>query len=520
MATSRLPKGIAGIPALPEEFTQAAKYLEPRFEELKLQEEKLQPMREQKRKEEGNILREETQALIGQKQAGVKASEEKFAEEKGLVEKAEKSIAANPLPEHTPTKEDLSTYAQMGSLMMTLGLMLGGPKGNAKAGLDAMTGMMNGWRQGRKDLWAQEAINFEKSFQKVKSEQDAIYKNLVEGRKLAATKAESAKEKYQAAAFMSGANSITAHRISVGDIDGAIKNVESSYKLRNDLQDKVYGMASSLAQNRMQKEFLAQQIAGAKAKSQEKTSGAAAGAVERMTQAMSQVSGAVSSLAALPITTTGTVFGPSDFKGLFTVPLSALNNKVSDETAQMLRTRLVGVSRGLAALETGGAATGLVGLTQKIEQGIDIAAGTPVRVALDKLAEMRRIVEDSARAALKSNKYTDSQKELIKENVQIVEHAIPFTQQDVLDSYLSSQGKALRIPKKDKNMSFTDFVKTYGLGKPKEPLMPVSEPAAAAAPATPAPAAAPATQRARIGNRAIVVKNNKWVYEDTGEDAK
>ena len=272
MATSRLPKSIAGIPALPEEFTQAAKYLEPRFEELKLQEEKLQPMREQKRKEEGNILREETQALIGQKQAGVKASEEKFAEEKGLVEKAEKSIAANPLPEHTPTKENLSTYAQMGSLIMTLGLMLGGPKGNAKAGLDAMTGMMNGWRQGRKDLWAQEAINFEKSFQKVKAEQDAIYKNLVEGRKLAATKAESAKEKYQAAAFIAGANSITAHRISVGDIDGAIKNVESSYKLKNDLQDKVYGMASSLAQNRMQKEFLAQQIAGAKAKSQEKVS--------------------------------------------------------------------------------------------------------------------------------------------------------------------------------------------------------------------------------------------------------
>jgi hypothetical protein len=249
---------------------------------------------------------------------------------------------------------------------------------------------------------------------------------------------------------------------------------------------------------------------------QGRSAGAAAGTIERMTQAMTQVSGAINSVASLPITTTGTVFGPSEFKSLFTVPLSALNNKLSFETAQMLKTRMVGVSRGLSALETGGAATGLVGLTQKIEEGIDIRAGTPVRVALDKLAEMRRIVEDSARAALKSPKYSESQKELIRENVQIVEKAIPFTQQDVLDSYITSQGKSLNVPKKDKNISFTDFVNNYGIGNKK----PTNQPSIEPSPKEPVSTAPiikkekardkEVVHRDKDGNRAVQ-RNGTWV---------
>jgi hypothetical protein len=381
-----------------------------------------------------------------------------------------------PAPERKMTQEDATSYAQLASVVATLGLMLGGgAKGSAKVALSAMNGMMKGWQAGRKDLWERESKTFEAELRKMKAQNDDVNRRIERAMKLMPLKRDEALSELEAASYISS-QGILPKSLNTGNYRAALSTLQSMNKEFGALQQLQFKHAQ---EERRHQETLAlrrQQIAAAQAKAQAKTSGAAAGAIERMTQSMSQVSGAINSLASLPVTTTGTVFGPSDFKGLFTVPLSALNNKISEETAQMLRTRMVGVARGLASLETGGAATGLVGLTQKIEQGVDIPAGTPVRVALDKLAEMRRIVEDSARAALKSDKYSESQKALIKENVQIVEHAIPFTQQDVLDSYLASQGKALKVPKKDRNISFTDFVTTYGLGKPKEPLTPVSAP--------------------------------------------
>jgi len=133
----------------------------------------------------------------------------------------------------------------------------------------------------------------------------------------------------------------------------------------------------------------------------------------------------------------------------------------------MMAGRMVGVARNLASLETGGAATGLAGLTESIQAGISIPAGAKLYVALDRLAEMRRIVEDSAKTALASSKYTPEQKQLITENVAIVQNAIPFTLDDVSDAV--SKGKSPKVAKEDRNLSFTEYVNKYGVGKP-EPL--------------------------------------------------
>lgn len=461
-----------------------------------------------------NVVRAEAEQKGAELESQAKLAGEKAQKQKELRVGMEQEIAGLekqmfPAPERKMTQEDATTYAQLASVVATLGLMLGGgAKGSSKVALSAMNGMMKGWQAGRKDLWERESKTFEAELRKMKAQNDDVNRRIERAMKLMPLKRDEAMAELEAASYIAG-KGILAKAINTGDFKAIANYTQSTNNELRALQQLQFKNAQEERRHQEMRLLRQQQIAATLAKSQAKTSGAAAGAIERMTQSMSQVSGAINSLASLPVTTTGTVFGPSDFKGLFTVPLSALNNKISDETAQMLRTRMVGVARGLASLETGGAATGLVGLTQKIEQGVDIPAGTPVRVALDKLAEMRRIVEDSARAALKSDKYTDSQKALIQENVQIVEHAIPFTQQDVLDSYLASQGKSLKVPKKDKNISFTDFVKTYGLGKPQEPLTPAS-----------APNVAPATPRAYIGNRPIIVQGNKWVYEDTGEDAE
>ena len=176
----------------------------------------------------------------------------------------------------------------------------------------------------------------------------------------------------------------------------------------------------------------------------------------RVIQAFTQTADALTNVANLPITT-GPMFQQKQFGSLYTAPLSALNQKLSDETAQMLQTRMTGVARGLAALESGGAATGLVGLTESISQGTFIPAGAKLEVALDKMGEMRRIVESSAKAQLNDPRLSPERKQLISDGLEDVKKAIPFTQKDI--------DKARAEAKKSPNMSFTEFTTKYPVGQ-------------------------------------------------------
>jgi hypothetical protein len=243
---------IAGEAAYtPEEYRQAKELYEPDAQRVEFQQAELGSLREQERQAKELFSRAKSEQETEVRKAGVRATEDYVKDVEKQQEKYREQISANPLPTHRPTQEDLSTYAQMGSLMMTMGLMLGaGGKANAKLGLDAMTGMMNGWRRGRQDLWKQEAVNFEKAFNKIKADREAIYKNLQEGMKLASTNYAAAKEKFETAAFISGQNSIVAHGIRTGNLQSVIKNLEDTNRVQNDLQDKIRSTAMGLAARR------------------------------------------------------------------------------------------------------------------------------------------------------------------------------------------------------------------------------------------------------------------------------
>jgi len=176
----------------------------------------------------------------------------------------------------------------------------------------------------------------------------------------------------------------------------------------------------------------------------------------RVIQAFTQTADALQNVANLPITT-GPLFQQKQFGSLYTAPLSALNQTLSNDTSQMLQTRMTGVARGLAALESGGAATGLVGLTDSIEKGVFIPAGASLGVTLDKLGEMRRIVESSGKAQMNDPKLSSERKALIQQELDIVRTAIPFTQSDV--------DKAMKASKKNPNVSFTEFATAKPVGE-------------------------------------------------------
>ena len=256
MATFRTPQISGEVLATPEEITQAQESFEPRRAKIGRQLFDRGRELEVIRKSDAELSEIESLQKSGVKQAGVRATEDYVKDVERQQEEYRNKISANPLPTHKPTQEDLSTYAQIGSAMMTMGLMLGaGGKANAKLGMDAMTGMMNGWKKGRQDLWKQEAVNFEKAFNKIKADREAIYKNLQEGLKLASTNYAASKEKLETAAYIAGEGSVLKKRIENRDFKGIADFNESIRKAENSLNDNIRKAAGSLAQVRLQREF-------------------------------------------------------------------------------------------------------------------------------------------------------------------------------------------------------------------------------------------------------------------------
>jgi len=393
---------------------------------------------------------------------------------RGAQETYQKDIEAEPLPAFVPSKESAQDIAGLFSLISVIGAVAG--KRNAQLAMGNMNGMLEGHRKGRADLYKKERNEFDTNFKAMLKKHEEFRKKMEDAIKLAPYDKEKAMADAKIAAVEANSEIVKA-QLDRGYLTDAFKTVDG---IQKGIQKVKEGYEKEAAAERRHRETIAnarenarlareQALKLAEAKASAKTSGgAAAGQIERMVNAMSQVSGAINSLAQLPVTTTSPVFGQKEFSGLFTAPLSVLNQKMSKETSQMMQDRLTGVGRNLASLETGGAATGLADLTKSIQAGVGIPAGAKLHVALDKLAEMRRIVDDAGRAALSSSKYTDEQKQLIRENMAIVEKAIPFTLQDVVDAVNASGGKSPKVPKEDQKLSFTDYVNKYGVGSSKD----------------------------------------------------
>ena len=83
-----------------------------------------------------------------------------------------------PYPEFQPTQENMQSLATLFSLVGVIGVAMGGEgKMSAMGSLNAMTGMMKGWQQGRKDLWEKEKLTFDKNMAKTKAILDDVYKD-------------------------------------------------------------------------------------------------------------------------------------------------------------------------------------------------------------------------------------------------------------------------------------------------------------------------------------------------------
>lgn len=144
-----------------------------------------------------------------------------------------------PAPERKMTQEDANTYAQLASMVATLGLMLGGgAKGSSKVAIGAMTGMMKGWQQGRKDLWDREAKTFEAEMKKIKAQNDEINRRIERAYKLMPLKRDEAISELEAVSYLSNQGILPQYQKAM-NLKAMVENQRSVNKVLADTQKTI-----------------------------------------------------------------------------------------------------------------------------------------------------------------------------------------------------------------------------------------------------------------------------------------
>jgi hypothetical protein len=106
--------------------------------------------------------------------------------------------APRPIPAFVPTQDTAADMGTLFSLLAVAGQALGGKgKTGAMTAMASMTGMLNGWRQGRQDLYEKERRNFDASLRQIQAQNQALQEAYRRAQETARTDMESARSQLQ-----------------------------------------------------------------------------------------------------------------------------------------------------------------------------------------------------------------------------------------------------------------------------------------------------------------------------------
>jgi len=163
---------------------------------------------------------------------------------------------------------------------------------------------------------------------------------------------------------------------------------------------------------------------------------------QRIINSANEATQDIKNLARLPITSDTGVF--SDYEpghGIAGVTKKLLSREVTSQDAQDYNVRMAGLSRSLSTLETNGLAPS-GSLTKGLEDATTIKTGDSVRTKLEKMAEIRQVVDANIEAQLSSPTLGKDQKELLKKMQGDISKSIPYTMED-LDNLSTGNTKTL-----------------------------------------------------------------------------
>ena len=172
--------------------------------------------------EEGNVLQAQQRQKELEAAGKTRAAMQYTQDVSGAQQTYQEAKAAEPTPAFVPTKDSAQDLAKLFSFIGVMGTFLGtgGGKQAAMGAMSAMTGMMEGWRQGRADLYNQEKTKFDKDFARVNKIHQDLAKDLEIAIRTASTDKELGIRLAEEAAVRAGSDIVKA-QIKKGNLVGA-----------------------------------------------------------------------------------------------------------------------------------------------------------------------------------------------------------------------------------------------------------------------------------------------------------
>lgn len=397
----------------------------------------------------------------GQAGAG-KAAQAKLMETYG-------GVLSKPYEEFKPSQESMGGFAALGSLLMVAGAMMGG-KGRL-AGIGAMNniaGMMKGYQQGRKDLYEQERSQFEQNMKTFEKNRGMIKEAFDRALKIAPTNLKLANDMLRRDLQSLGA-SVPAEMVGKS---GAVQAAGSYGTFHGNTSSTLDQLRQQLYRSKAESEAQKADIAAKKAERELAGTGqpikiqyegktvfadrtgkplrdergdvipapeTSRGVAQQQQnqRIINATAGAASAFEAIKNikggTTTGILPFLGDKDGMLSFLKTAAGRALTDDDAKILDVYYTGLGRNIAAIEASGAATGLVGLTKTFES-LKPMVGDSNYVVAAKLADGRRLVEETVGALIESKILTEDQSKTAEKLVDRVKKAIPYTVNDVNDA--------------------------------------------------------------------------------------
>lgn len=152
----------------------------------------------------------------------------------------------------------------------------------------------------------------------------------------------------------------------------------------------------------------------------------------RMKIAANEAAQAAENIMRLPITADSGLFGGmKTYDGILNAPMNVLARKATEQDEQDYQTMWAGVSRNLAAIESAGLAPSGA-LTHSMD-ALKFVEGDTNFTKLRKMAEIRQIVEKGMEAHLDDPKLPEEEKQAVRDVIEQMERAIPYTQNDLTE---------------------------------------------------------------------------------------
>jgi hypothetical protein len=321
-----------------------------------------------------------TQAVQDAQSKGQFAEQQAQAAQ-GIYNKYEPQIEATQPPPFVPSTDNAIDLAGLFGMISVMGTMLGKANGGHQAALgamNAMTGMMAGWQQGRADLYEKERQNFDENL-KVLQEKN---KNLQEAMKRAMDMLPYDNAKAEAAMQIA----VAQHGGPVLLQEAKTKGAQAAY---NTLKD-VNAVTEKIEDYRLKQEEL-----GLKAEDLEykRTQGARGSAVsmrfaDNILRSSGEALRSVNLANKIGITQSGGAFGSVVTGGsISSGATAALANNMTEDDQKLYNTNLSGIGLELANVLGGGYRINKT-MVDKIEEAAKVKPGDSYLVAAYKYASV------------------------------------------------------------------------------------------------------------------------------------